>query len=129
MSGLSEQAGLALLGYWEDRKSGALWGLIYSLFALLFLGGLVFAMLQYLRRRLTRPMKRVTDALDRLAAGDLSIDIGHDRGDLEDVARLGHALEIFREKMRTFEEESKERLDSVLSNAPRRCPSRYPYLR
>ncbi|MEM6944342.1 MAG: methyl-accepting chemotaxis protein, partial [Pseudomonadota bacterium] len=123
MSGLSQAAGEALLRYWEARKASALNGVIMNAAVLVVLIALVLGMLQYLRSRLVVPIKRVTDALDRLSAGDLTVKIDHSIRNLDDVARLGYALEIFRERMRTFEEDWRSRLDAVLSNADQSAAS------
>ncbi|MEO0624052.1 MAG: methyl-accepting chemotaxis protein [Pseudomonadota bacterium] len=117
MSTLSKEAGEALLTYWANRQAEALNGVLFNGAVMLGLVMLVLAMLRYLQTRLIKPIKRVTDALDMLAGGDLSVRIEHSTRNLEDIARLGHALEIFRERMRTFEEEPEKRLDAVLSNA------------
>lgn len=123
MAGLSQSAGEALLAYWLDRKASALTSVAINAAMLVALIVLVVAMLRFLQNRVTRPIKRVTDALDVLASGDVSVQIDHSSRNLEDIARLGFALEVFREKMRTFEEESRNRLDSVLSNADRSSAS------
>lgn len=117
MSGLSKAAAEALLVYWEERRSAALYRLVSNAAMMVALIVLVIAMLGYLQRRLVKPVERVTDALDRLSAGDLSVKLEHSTRQLEDVARLGYALEIFRERMQKFEDEARSRMDVVLKNA------------
>ena len=116
MTALSNLAGDELVAYWEARRTGALIGLATNLALLLALGGVVLYVLSLLRKRLVSRLEETTEALEKLSSGKLDVEVDTRSDDLEEVARLVSALEIFRENMRKTDS-LRQSLQNVLSNA------------
>lgn len=122
MTELSQHAGDQLRVYWQDRKSGALWGLILNAGLVIGLSAIVLFTLSFLRRRLIDRLVKTTGALDELASGRLDVEINREPNDLEEVERLTSALSIFRDNMRSTET-LRASLQKVLSDATKSSSS------
>ena len=92
---LSRDAGGALNRYWAAREA-AMAAEVRSSVALA-VGALVFALVAaaFVQLFVGRRLARVTDALGRVAAGDLSVEASRRRGDLADIGRLADAVGVF----------------------------------
>lgn len=122
MSTLSENAGEALLSYWESRSTDALIMLIFNLVLAVALIALLLGMLRFLQQRLVGRLTEVTTALSALAGGNSNVSVVREDKDLMDVSDLIDALDVFSE-MRQKEAETQQRLERVLSDAERSSTS------
>ncbi|MEM9782578.1 MAG: methyl-accepting chemotaxis protein, partial [Pseudomonadota bacterium] len=119
MTALSEGAGLAQNAYWHERLQASGIALAFVIGELVLIVVLGWVAYRVLHARLIERLRTTTVALGALAAGDLDVELDRKPNDLDDVDRLITALEVFRDRMRSFDTDMRETLEGVLSRAER----------
>ncbi|MEM9725343.1 MAG: methyl-accepting chemotaxis protein [Pseudomonadota bacterium] len=97
---LSNEAGVALNAYWEGREASALTSLFVSAAMALLVAAFTAASMVYVHLRVTGRLQMATDALAKVAAGDLNAKFAPSRSDLAEIASLTSAVETFRSSAR-----------------------------
>jgi methyl-accepting chemotaxis protein len=94
---LSHGAGVALNDYWAGRTEAARAAFVQSVALAAAVGALALGATLYFGFAVTGRLRRVTETLSRLAAGDLTATVRHARLDLAEVRSLATTVARFRE--------------------------------